>query len=265
MEGIVAELGQNGLEVVIGLETHIRLNTQTKLFCSCPNKEDERPNYNICSVCTGQMGVLPAVNKEAVRKAIAFGKAINSSMSNTVIRWDRKHYEYPDLPKNFQLTQFKKPIIPDGKVECFRNDGSLFTVYIEQVHIEEDAAKLVHEKDQTLVDFNKAGVPLIEVVTRPCIHNISDASVYAQYLQRIVQNLGISDSNLEKGEFKSDVSVSLRKKGSVELNPRAEIKNLNSFRFMQEAIIEEVTKQLHITKNITLSGLTRLLFFLMQI
>ena len=244
MEGIVAELEQKGLEIVIGLETHIRLNTNTKLFCSCPNKEEERPNYNICSVCTGQMGVLPAVNKEAVRKAIAFGKAITSSMSNKLIRWDRKHYEYPDLPKNFQLTQFKKPIIPDGKVDCFRNDGSLFTVYIEQVHIEEDAAKLLHEKDQTLVDFNKAGVPLIEVVTRPCIHNISDASVYAQYLQRIVQNLGISDSNLEKGEFKSDVSVSLRKKGSVELNPRAEIKNLNSFRFMQEAIIEEVTKQL---------------------
>jgi aspartyl-tRNA synthetase len=243
MDGIVAELEQNGLEIVIGLETHIRLNTQTKLFCSCPNKEEERPNYNICSVCTGQMGVLPAVNKEAVRKAIAFGKAISSSMNNTLIRWDRKHYEYPDLPKNFQLTQFKKPIIPDGKVDCFRNDGSLFTVYIEQVHIEEDAARLLHEKDQTLVDFNKAGVPLIEVVTRPCIHNISDASVYAQYLQRIVQNLGISDSNLEKGEFKSDVSVSLRNKGSVELNPRAEIKNLNSFRFMQEAIIEEVTKQ----------------------
>jgi aspartyl-tRNA synthetase len=243
MESIDAELDQNGLEIVIGLETHIRLNTKTKLFCSCPNKEEERPNYNICPVCTGQMGVLPAVNKEAVRKAIAFGKAIGSSMSNTLIRWDRKHYEYPDLPKNFQLTQFKKPIIPDGKVDCFRNDGSLFTVYIEQVHIEEDAAKLVHEKDQTLVDFNKAGVPLIEVVTRPCIHNISDASVYAQYLQRIVQNLGISDSNLEKGEFKSDVSVSLRNKGSVELNPRAEIKNLNSFRFMQEAIIEEVNKQ----------------------
>jgi aspartyl-tRNA synthetase len=243
MESIITELEQSGLEVVIGLETHIRLNTLTKLFCSCPNKEESRPNYNICPVCTGQMGVLPAVNKEAIRKAIAFGKAIGSSMSNTFISWDRKHYEYPDLPKNFQLTQFRKPVIPDGKVDCYRNDGSRFTVHIQQVHIEEDAARLMHEKDQTLVDFNKAGVPLIEVVTKPCIGNISDASVYAQYLQRIVQNLKISDANLEKGEFKSDVSVSLRKTGSADLNPRAEIKNLNSFRFMQDAIYEEVSKQ----------------------
>lgn len=238
------KLNQHGLEVVIGLETHIRLNTLTKLFCSCANEEVDEPNYNICPVCTGQMGVLPAVNKEAIRKAIHFGKAVHSSMSNTVIYWDRKHYEYPDLPKNFQLSQFQKPIIPDGKIECYRNDKTTFTVELEQVHIEEDAAKLLHERDLTLVDFNKSGVPLIEVVTKPCIHNIKDASTYAQYLQRIVQNLNISEANLEKGEFKSDVSVSLRKQGTNDMNPRAEIKNLNSFKFMMEAIIEEVSKQL---------------------
>jgi len=236
-------LDQIGLEVVIGLETHIRLNTATKLFCSCANEETEHPNQHICPVCTGQMGVLPAVNREAIRKAVYFGKAVNSSMSNTIICWDRKHYEYPDLPKNFQLTQFQKPIIPDGRVECFRNDGTTFTVELEQVHIEEDAAKLVHERNQTLVDFNKSGVPLIEVVTKPCIHHIQDAATYAQNLQRIVQNLKISEANLEKGEFKSDVSVSLRKKGTDDLNPRAEIKNLNSFKFMMEAILEEVSKQ----------------------
>jgi len=241
---IEEKLDQQGLEVVIGLETHIRLNTLTKLFCSCANEEIDQPNQNICPVCTGQMGVLPAVNQEAIRKAIYFGKAVNSSMSNSIICWDRKHYEYPDLPKNFQLTQFQKPIIPDGRVECYRNDGSTFSVELEQVHIEEDAAKLVHERDVTLVDFNKAGVPLIEVVTKPCIHHIQDASTYAQYLQRIVQNLRISEANLEKGEFKSDVSVSLRKKGTNDLNPRAEIKNLNSFKFMIEATIEEVSKQL---------------------
>ena len=241
---IIEKLEAQGLEVVIGLETHIRLNTATKLFCSCPNEESDRPNHHICPVCTGQMGVLPAVNQEAIRKSIRFGKAVNSTMGNTVICWDRKHYEYPDLPKNFQLTQFQKPIIPDGIVECFRNDGSTFQVDLEQVHIEEDAAKLVHERDETLVDFNKAGVPLIEVVTKPCIHHLQDASTYAQYLQRIVQNLKISEANLEKGEFKSDVSVSLRKKGTQDLNPRAEIKNLNSFKFMMEAILEEVTKQL---------------------
>ncbi len=241
---IADRLEQLGLEVVIGLETHIRLNTLTKLFCSCANEEVDRPNQNICSVCTGQMGVLPALNKEAIRKAIQFGKAVSSSMSNTVIYWDRKHYEYPDLPKNFQLTQFHKPIIPDGRVECYRNDGTVFSVDLEQVHLEEDAAKLMHERDVTLVDFNKSGVPLIEVVTKPCIHRIQDASTYAQYLHRIVQNLKISEANLEKGEFKSDVSVSLRKKGTNDLNPRAEIKNLNSFKFMVEAIIEEVSKQL---------------------
>jgi len=237
------EVDQEGLELVIGLETHIRLNTKTKLFCSCPNSESEIPNTNICSVCTGQMGVLPAVNKEAISKAIYFGKAVNSSMKNEVICWDRKHYEYPDQPKNFQLTQFQKPIIPDGRVSCYRDNGTDFIVELEQVHLEEDAAKLSHEKNQTLVDFNKSGVPLIEVVTTPCIHNIKDASTYAQYLQRIVQNLGISEANLEKGEFKSDVSVSLRKKGTNDLNPRTEIKNLNSFKFMLEALEEEIAGQ----------------------
>lgn len=243
LEQLTAALKAHDLELVIGLETHVRLNTKTKLFCSCPNQEIETPNENICSVCTGQMGVLPALNKEAITKAIYFGKAVDSSFSNEVISWDRKHYEYPDNPKNIQITQFHNPIIPDGHVSCYRNDGTQFTVNLTQVHIEEDAAKLMHEKKISLVDFNKAGVPLIEIVTEPCIRNIEDASTYAQYIQRIVQNLGISEANLEKGEFKSDVSVSLRRKHSYELNPRTEIKNLNSFKFMVEALKEEVEKQ----------------------
>ena len=243
LEQLTAAIKAHDLELVIGLETHVRLNTKTKLFCSCPNQEIETPNENICSVCTGQMGVLPALNKEAITKAIYFGKAVDSSFSNEVISWDRKHYEYPDNPKNIQITQFHNPIIPDGHVSCYRNDGTQFTVNLTQVHIEEDAAKLMHEKTISLVDFNKAGVPLIEIVTEPCIRNIEDASTYAQYIQRIVQNLGISEANLEKGEFKSDVSVSLRKKHSYELNPRTEIKNLNSFKFMVEALKEEVEKQ----------------------
>lgn len=243
LEQLTAALKAHDLELVIGLETHVRLNTKTKLFCSCPNQEIETPNQNICSVCTGQMGVLPALNKEAITKAIYFGKAVDSSFSNEVISWDRKHYEYPDNPKNIQITQFHNPIIPDGHVSCYRNDGTQFTVNLTQVHIEEDAAKLVHEKKISLVDFNKAGVPLIEIVTEPCIRNIEDASTYAQYIHRIVQNIGISEANLEKGEFKSDVSVSLRKKHSYDLNPRTEIKNLNSFKFMVEALKEEVEKQ----------------------
>ena len=243
MEQLMAAIKAHDLELVIGLETHVRLNTKTKLFCSCPNQEIETPNHNICSVCTGQMGVLPSINKEAITKAIYFGKAVNSTFSNEVISWDRKHYEYPDNPKNIQITQFHNPIIPDGQVSCYRNDGSQFTVNLTQVHIEEDAAKLMHEKKISLVDFNKAGVPLIEIVTEPCIRHIEDASTYAQYIHRIVQNLKISEANLEKGEFKSDVSVSLRKKRSYDLNPRTEIKNLNSFKFMVDALKEEVEKQ----------------------
>ena len=243
LEQLTAAIKAHDLELVIGLETHVRLNTKTKLFCSCPNQEIETPNENICSVCTGQMGVLPSINKEAISKAIYFGKAVKSTFKNEVISWDRKHYEYPDNPKNIQITQYHNPVIPDGEVSCFRNDGSQFTVNLTQVHIEEDAAKLVHEKNISLVDFNKAGVPLIEIVTDPCIRNIEDASTYAQYIQRIVQNLGISEANLEKGEFKSDVSVSIRKKRSYDLNPRTEIKNLNSFKFMVDALKEEVEKQ----------------------
>ena len=238
-------LKQHELELVIGLETHVRLNTKTKLFCSCANQEIEEPNSNICSVCTGQMGVLPSINKEAITKAIYFGKAVKSTFENEVISWDRKHYEYPDNPKNIQITQFHNPVIPDGQVSCYRNDGSQFTVNLTQVHIEEDAAKLMHEKKVSLVDFNKAGVPLIEIVTEPCIRHIEDASTYAQYIQRIVQNLKISEANLEKGEFKSDVSVSLRKKHTYNLNPRTEIKNLNSFKFMVDALKEEIEKQLN--------------------
>ncbi len=245
LEQLDAALKAHELELVIGLETHVRLNTKTKLFCSCPNQETETPNEHICSVCTGQMGVLPAINKEAITKAIYFGKAVKSSFQNEIISWDRKHYEYPDNPKNIQITQFHNPIIPDGQVSCYRNDGTQFTVNLTQVHIEEDAAKLIHEKHVSLVDFNKAGVPLIEIVTQPCIRHIEDASTYAQYIQRIVQNLKISEANLEKGEFKSDVSVSLRKKHSYDLNPRTEIKNLNSFKFMVDALKEEVEKQLN--------------------
>ena len=141
LEQLTAAIKAHDLELVIGLETHVRLNTKTKLFCSCPNQEIETPNENICSVCTGQMGVLPALNKEAITKAIYFGKAVDSSFSNEVISWDRKHYEYPDNPKNIQITQFHNPIIPDGHVSCYRNDGTQFTVNLTQVHIEEDAAK----------------------------------------------------------------------------------------------------------------------------
>ena len=233
-----------GYEVVIGLETHVQLNTKTKLFCSCDNEESTTPNENICAVCTGQMGTLPELNKAAVEKSVILGKGFNSEINN-LVSWDRKHYQYPDLPKNFQLTQLDYPVIVGGAIKCFRDDKTSFTVDLERGHLEEDAGKLVHTDKYSLVDYNRCGTPLVEVVTKPCIHRIEDAEVYAKYIQKIARHLGVSDANMEKGQMRSDVSISLRKKGTNDLNPRTEIKNLNSFAFMTKAATEAVTKQLN--------------------
>lgn len=233
-----------GYEVVIGLETHVQLNTKTKLFCSCDNEESTTPNQNICAICTGQMGTLPELNKAAVEKAVVLGKGLNSDINHKVC-WDRKHYQYPDLPKNFQLTQLDHPIIVNGFVKCFRDDGTDFTVQLHHAHLEEDAGKLVHTDKYSLVDYNRCGTPLVEVVTNPVIHNIKDAEIYARYIQKIVRHLGVSDANMEKGQMRSDISVSLRKKGTNDLNPRTEIKNLNSFAFITKALEQVVGKQLN--------------------
>ncbi len=232
-----------GYEVVIGLETHVQLNTKTKLFCSCDNEESTTPNENICSVCTGQMGTLPELNKAAIEKSVVLGKGLDSEI-NSLVSWDRKHYQYPDLPKNFQLTQLDYPVIVGGEVKCFREDKTSFVVKLERGHLEEDAGKLVHTDKYSLVDYNRCGTPLVEVVTTPCIHRIEDAEVYAKYIQKIARHLGVSDANMEKGQMRSDVSISLRKKGTNDLNPRTEIKNLNSFAFMTKAASEAAIKML---------------------
>lgn len=233
-----------GYEIVMGLETHVQLNTKTKLFCSCDNEESTTPNQNICAVCTGQMGTLPELNKSAVEKSIILGAGLNATIPK-LVRWDRKHYQYPDLPKNYQLTQLDHPIIDGGSVKCFRDDGSEFTVKLHHAHLEEDAGKLVHTDKYSLVDYNRCGTPLVEIVTDPCIHKIEDAETYAKYIQKIVRYVGVSDANMEKGQMRSDVSISLRKKGTNDLNPRTEIKNLNSYAFITKAVIEAVTKQLN--------------------
>ena len=236
------KIDELGLEVVIGLETHVQLNTKTKLFCSCSNDESKIANTNICPRCTGQMGTLPELNKAAVEKAVKLGKGLNAKI-NHLICWDRKHYQYPDLPKNFQLTQLDNPIILGGSVRCFRDDGTEFTVELHHAHLEEDAGKLVHTDKYSLVDYNRTGTPLVEIVTDPVIHNYKDAEVYAKYIQKIARHLGVSDANMEMGQMRSDVSVSLRKKGTQDLNPRTEIKNLNSFAFITKALEEAITKQ----------------------
>ena len=237
-------ISELGYEVVIGLETHVQLNTRTKLFCSCNNEESSTPNRNICAVCTGQMGTLPELNKAAVEKSVVLGKGLNSEINN-LVSWDRKHYQYPDLPKNFQLTQLDYPVIVGGNIKCFRDDKSSFVVDLERGHLEEDAGKLVHTQKYSLVDYNRCGTPLVEVVTKPCINRIEDAEVYAKYIQKIARHLGVSDANMEKGQMRSDVSISLRKKGTNDLNPRTEIKNLNSFAFMTKAASEAATKMLN--------------------
>ena len=233
-----------GYEIVMGVETHVQLNTKTKLFCSCDNEESTTPNENICAICTGQMGTLPELNKAAVEKSIVLGAGLNSKIPN-LVRWDRKHYQYPDLPKNFQLTQLDHPIIEGGYVKCFRDDGSSFNVELDHAHLEEDAGKLVHTDKYSLVDYNRCGTPLVEIVTEPCLHKIEDAETYAKYIQKIARHLGVSDADMEKGQMRSDVSVSLRKKGTNDLNPRTEIKNLNSYAYMSKAVTEVVTKQLN--------------------
>ena len=233
-----------GYEIVMGVETHVQLNTKTKLFCPCDNKESTTPNENICPICTGQMGTLPELNKAAVEKSIVLGAGLNSKIPN-LVRWDRKHYQYPDLPKNFQLTQLDHPIIEGGHVKCFRDDGSSFTVELHHAHLEEDAGKLVHTDKYSLVDYNRCGTPLVEIVTEPCLHQIEDPETYAKYIQKIARHLGVSDADMEKGQMRSDVSISLRKKGTNDLNPRTEIKNLNSYAYITKAVAEVVTKQLN--------------------
>ncbi len=231
------------IEPVIGLETHIELNTKSKMFCACPNKETELANVYICPVCTWQIGVLPLPNKSAIEKTVKLWLALGAKISDIIDR-DRKHYEYPDLPKGFQLTQLEHPIVLWWEVSCYRDDGSIFKVLLEQIHLEEDAGKLIHQKEHSLVDFNRAGRALIEIVTKPVIHRIGDAASYWEYLQKIVRSLDISGADMEKGHMRSDVSISLRKKWSTVLHARTELKNINSFKFAKDALIYEIGKQL---------------------
>ena len=229
---------------MIGLETHITVtNTTTKIFCSCLNQEGAEPNTHICPVCTGEKGSIPVLNSEVIQEAIKLAKAFHSEIPDQ-ISFDRKHYDYIDLPKGFPITQYERPIAKGGIVHCHRKNGEPFSVQLDHFHLEEDPAKLTHLGTTTLIDFNRSGKPLLEIVTRPEIHSIEDALTYMEYLQQIVRSLGISDADMEKGHFKSDISISLRKKGDTKLNPRTEIKNMNSFKFSQEALITEISNQL---------------------
>lgn len=229
-------------EPVIGLEIHTELNTKSKLFSSAPNHFGDEPNTNITEVCTGLPGSLPVLNKEAVRKAVQFGCAINGNISH-VSTFDRKSYFYPDSPRNFQITQYENPIVLGGSVVAEVN-GVEKTFPITRVHLEDDAGMLKHFSAFAGVDYNRAGCPLIEIVSEPCIHTPREAAAYAMAIKAILQYIDASDCNMEEGSLRFDANVSVRPKGDKTFRNKIEIKNMNSFSNMELAIESEIKRQI---------------------
>lgn len=229
-------------ETIIGLEVHVQLNTQSKLFCSCPTSFNHEQNTNTCPTCLALPGALPVLNKEAVRKAGMFGTAVGATINRTSF-FDRKSYFYPDSPSAYQITQLYTPIVEHGKLVIDFEDGSHKTIRINRAHIEADAGKNIHEGAISKVDLNRAGTPLLEIVSEPDMRSAEDAILYLKKLHSIVRYIDISDANMQEGSFRVDVNVSIRPRGDEKLYTRVEIKNINSFRFIQRAIELEVARQ----------------------
>ncbi|WP_457602625.1 Asp-tRNA(Asn)/Glu-tRNA(Gln) amidotransferase subunit GatB [Nitratifractor sp.] len=230
-------------ETVIGLEVHVQLNTRSKIFCSCPTSFAEHQNKNTCPVCLGLPGALPVLNIEAVKKAMSFGYAVNATVNRRSI-FNRKSYFYPDSPKAYQISQFDVPIVQDGELFVVTENGEEKRVGITRAHLEADAGKNIHDGEISKVDLNRADTPLLEIVSEPDMRSSEEAVLYLRKLHAIVRYLDISDANMQEGSFRCDVNVSIRPKGQEEYGTRVEIKNLNSFRFVKQAIDYEVERQI---------------------
>lgn len=233
-------------EVTIGMEVHVQLNTKTKIFCGCANQIVKEPNTNICQICAGHPGVLPVFNKKVLDSAILAGLATNSEIA-PVSQFARKHYFYPDLPKGYQTTQSDEPICANGYITIRLHDGTTKKVRLIRIHMEEDAGKNIHASNsESFVDLNRAGTPLLEIVSHPDICSAEETKAYLQTLRAIVMYLNICSGNMEDGAFRADTNISVRKKGQKELGTRAELKNINSFKFIGDAIEYEIERQIEI-------------------
>ncbi|MFA5145102.1 MAG: Asp-tRNA(Asn)/Glu-tRNA(Gln) amidotransferase subunit GatB [Candidatus Omnitrophota bacterium] len=229
-------------EVVIGLEVHLHLNTRTKAFCGCSTEFGKEPNSGACPVCLGFPGSLPVLNKTALDYAIKVALALNCKVQEYT-KFDRKNYFYPDLPKDYQVSQYDLPLSRDGFLDIYLPDARVKRVGIHRVHMEEDAGKLIHKDTVSLVDFNRAGVPLLEIVSEPQMNSAQEAYEYLTVLKSIIQYLDVSDCDMEKGSLRCDANISLRKKGALELGTKTELKNMNSFKAIKEALVFEIERQ----------------------
>jgi aspartyl-tRNA(Asn)/glutamyl-tRNA(Gln) amidotransferase subunit B len=238
-------------EPVIGLEVHVELNTASKIFCSCPTTFGSPPNSNVCPVCCGMPGVLPVLNGAAMEKAALAGLALEGTISSFT-RFDRKQYFYPDLPKGYQISQLDHPVMRNGRIVLETETGPR-TIRINRLHLEEDAGKLLHSEtpgdDASRVDLNRAGVPLIEIVSEPDIGSAKEAVQYLVELRKIMKFSGVSDVNMEEGSLRCDANVSIRPKGEAKLGTRVEIKNMNSFRYIEKAINHEIKRQTRVIEE----------------
>ncbi len=236
-------------EVVIGLETHIQLNTQTKIFCSCKaDSWEAAPNTNICPVCSGMPGVLPVLNSEAIHKGALLAAAMHAEV-NPVSYFDRKNYFYPDLPKGYQITQFDEPIGKGGYLDLHMPNGTTRRMRIHKLHLEEDAGKTKLDHGLRLVDFNRCGVPLVEMVTEPDLRSGEEAAQYLVQLRQLLRWIGVSEADMERGHLRCDANVSIRERGSQVLNTKTEIKNVNSIDAVRQAIIEESKRQIELAES----------------